>query len=93
MECVGAVPRDEAVPSAVRAREPLLVRAGSSPAARSIRSIEARLAGCEADASEASGSRSGHWLPALAARIGVRWTQSAAAAAVGVAALGGVVAG
>jgi flagellar biosynthesis protein FlhG len=88
VECVGSVPSDPSVPASVRARVPLLVHAGSSPAARAIRGIEARLAGCDADLVPVSGGL----LPALAARLGVRWAQSAAAAVAGVAALGGVVA-
>ena len=88
VECVGSVPSDPSVPASVRARVPLLVHAGSSPAARAIRGIEARLAGCDGDLVPVSGGL----LPALAARLGVRWAQSAAAAVASVAALGGVVA-
>jgi flagellar biosynthesis protein FlhG len=88
VECVGAVPIDPSVPASVRARVPLLVHAGSSPAARAIRGIEARLVGCGAEDVHAVGGL----LPGLAARLGVRWAQSAAAAVAGVAALGGVVA-
>lgn len=91
LECVGAVPLDAAVPDAVRARVPLLSRAPACPAARAIRAIEGRLAGCEA-APECDAATGGRLLPALAARIGIRWAQSAAAAVAGVAALGGVVA-
>lgn len=92
LECVGAVPLDAAVPDAVRARVPLLARAGTGPAARAIRSIEGRLSGCEVADEEDAGAAGGGLLPALAARMGIRWAQSAAAAVAGVAALGGVVA-
>ena len=92
LECVGAVPLDAAVPDAVRARVPLLARASACPAARAIRAIEGRLSGCDAATDDDAVATGGRLLPALAARMGIRWAQSAAAAVAGVAALGGVVA-
>lgn len=85
-ERVGIVAHDASVPQAVRARVPLLAHAPSSPAARAIRAIESRLAG-HGDAE----ARDGGFLVSLAARMGMQFGQSAAAAAAGIAALGGIV--
>lgn len=84
---VGIVEQDPAVPQAVRARVPLLSRSPASPAARSIRAIESRLAGQGEAAAEG-----GSFLASIAARVGLRFGPSAAAAAAGIAALGGIVA-
>ena len=86
LERVGVVTQDASVPKAVRARVPLLVHAPSSPAARSIRALESRLAG-QGDPEV----RDGGFLVSLAARMGMQFGQSAAAAAAGIAALGGIV--
>ena len=87
LERIGVVEQDPAVPQAVRARVPLLSRSPSAPAARAIRLLEARLAG-QVDATTEGGA----FLSSLAARLGLRFGQSAAAAAAGIAALGGIVA-
>jgi flagellar biosynthesis protein FlhG len=83
-EELGSVPIDRAVPESVRGRIPLLAAAPRSPAARAVRGIEARLAGCQGAA------ESGQFFGNLAARIGVRWGGAAAVVAAGVAGLGGV---
>lgn len=86
MDRVGIVEHDPSVPKAVRARVPLLAHSPSAAAAHSIRAIEARLAGQDEQASPAGG-----FLASLAARMGMQFGQSAAAAAAGIAALGGIV--
>lgn len=86
MDRVGIVEHDPSVPKAVRARVPLLVHSPSAAAARSIRAIEARLAGQDEQAPPGGG-----FLASLAARMGMQFGQSAAAAAAGIAALGGIV--
>lgn len=83
-EFVGAVPDDDAVRSSVRASRPVLAAAPASPAARSIRGIEARLSGVEA-ASVPVGI-------GFLARWSGRWSGSAAAAAATVASLGSALA-
>jgi hypothetical protein len=60
------------------------VASPASPAARAVRGIEARLAGC------LEAQPAGQLFLSLAARMGVRWSGAAAAVAAGVAGLGGV---
>jgi flagellar biosynthesis protein FlhG len=84
VEALGTVPADRAVPQSVRTRTPLMVASPTSPAARAVRGIEARLAGCQ------EAQPAGQLFLSLAARMGVRWSGAAAAVAAGVAGLGGV---
>jgi flagellar biosynthesis protein FlhG len=84
VEALGTVPADRAVPQSVRSRTPLMVASPASPAARAVRGIEARLAGCQ------EAQPAGQLFLSLAARMGVRWSGAAAAVAAGVAGLGGV---
>ena len=84
IEALGTVPADRAVPQSVRARTPLMVASPASSAARAVRGIEARLAGCQ------EARPTGQLFLSLAARMGVRWSGAAAAVAAGVAGLGGV---
>lgn len=84
IEALGTVPADRAVPQSVRTRTPLMVASPASPAARAVRGIEARLAGCQ------EAQPAGQLFLNLAARMGVRWSGAAAAVAASVAGLGGV---
>jgi len=87
IEALGTVPADRAVPRSVRTRTPLMVASPGSPAARAVRGIEARLAGCH------EAQPTGHLFLNLASRMGVRWSGAAAAVVAGVAGLGGVATG
>jgi flagellar biosynthesis protein FlhG len=85
---MGSVPVDRAVPLAVRSRTPLLTAAPESSAARAMRGIESRLAGL--DDGVQNGEESGRFFANFAARMGVRWGNTAAMIAAGVAGIGGV---
>jgi MinD-like ATPase involved in chromosome partitioning or flagellar assembly len=85
---MGCVPVDRAVSAAVRARTPLLTAAPESSAARAMRGIESRLAGL--DDGVQNGEESGRFFANFAARMGVRWGNTAAMIAAGVAGIGGV---
>jgi MinD-like ATPase involved in chromosome partitioning or flagellar assembly len=81
LPCVGWVPSDTAVGTAVRARVPLLAHAPASHASRAIAAIEARLAGQEVEVPADAPARPG-FLASLAARLGGGWKSPAAAAAI-----------
>jgi MinD-like ATPase involved in chromosome partitioning or flagellar assembly len=86
LPCVGWVPVDAAVGSAVRVRVPLLAHAPACGAARAIEAIEARLAGFDVESPvepEAPG-----FVTRLARRLGVSWGAPAAAAGLGLGAAG-----
>jgi flagellar biosynthesis protein FlhG len=85
---MGSVPVDRAVPLAVRSRTPLLTAAPESSAARAMRGIESRLAGL--DDGIQNDEESGRFFANFAARMGVRWSNTAAMIAAGVAGIGGV---
>lgn len=93
---MGHVPVDRAVPAAVRARTPLLIAAPDSPAARAMRGIESRMAGLEDGVQQGvqhglqQVDEPGQFFSKLAVRMGVRWSNTAAMIAAGVAGIGGV---
>jgi flagellar biosynthesis protein FlhG len=86
LPCVGWVPMDATVGSAVRVRVPLLAHAPACAAARAIEAIEARLAGLDV-ASPAEREVPG-FVTRLARRLGVQWGGPAAAAGLGLGAAG-----